>query len=220
LSRRHRILLGCGILAAGLYVAMTFAVGMLWESYSLASHTISELSAIGAPTRVLWTLLGTVYSLLLMGFGWSVRRSADHKRPQRVVGTLLMAHAAFGSFWPPMHQREVLAAGGGTLTDSLHVLWAAITGFLFMCETGFGAAMLGRRFRLYSLATMAIGLGCGAVTATYSSQIQANLPTPWVGGWERISVVAYMLWIAVLATALLRTFRPAASSDVRAVAIT
>ena len=29
-------------------------------------------------------------------------------------------------------------------------------------------------------------------------------PTPWVGVWERISIAAFMGWIAVLATALLR----------------
>ena len=27
-----------------------------------------------------------------------------------VVGALLMAHTVFGQFWPPMHQRAVLAA--------------------------------------------------------------------------------------------------------------
>jgi hypothetical protein len=43
------MLLVCGILASLLYVVMTLLVGMLWEGYSAASQTISELSAIGAP---------------------------------------------------------------------------------------------------------------------------------------------------------------------------
>jgi hypothetical protein len=30
------------------------------------------------------------------------------------------------------------------------------------------------------------------------------LPTPWMGVWERINIYAYMLWVVVLATALLR----------------
>jgi len=33
----------------------------------------------------------------------------------------------------------------------------------------------------------------------------ANLPTPWLGVTERISIFGYMLWIAVLAIVLLRT---------------
>ena len=108
-----------------------------------------------------------------------------------------MIHAVFGSVWPPMHQREVLAAGGATLTDSLHIMWAVLTGLFFMFETGFGAAMLGTRFRFYSVATMVIGLACGAMTGRYTAEIQANLPTPGAGAWERIGVTAYMVWIAV-----------------------
>jgi hypothetical protein len=38
----------------------------------------------------------------------------------------------------------------------------------------------------------------------YASQLQANLPTPGVGVWERISIAAFMAWIVVLAITLLR----------------
>jgi len=40
-----------------LYGAMIVSVGMLWEGYRSASQTVSELSAIGAPTRPLWVVL-------------------------------------------------------------------------------------------------------------------------------------------------------------------
>lgn len=203
-ERRRRALLFCGILAPVLYVAMTLFVGLLWQGYSVVSHVPSELSAIGAPTRLLWMWLGIVYGVLMVAFGWIVWKSAPPNRALRVVGALLMAHTIFGQFWPPMHQRAVLAAGGGTLTDTLHLVWAAITGFFFMLMVGFGAAALGKRFRVYSIATIVIVLACGAVTGTYASQVQADLPTPWVGVWERISIAAFMGWIAVLATALLR----------------
>jgi hypothetical protein len=202
---RWRIpLLSCGILAALLYVSMTLFVGLMWEGYSVVSRVPSELSAIGAPTRLLWTWLGAVYGVLMVAFGWSVWKSAPPKRALRVVGALLMAHTMFGQFWPPMHQRAVLAAGGGTLTDTLHLVWAAITGLFFMLIVGFGAAALGKRFRVYSIVTIVIVLACGAVTGTYASRVQADLPTPWVGVWERISIATFMGWIAVLATALLR----------------
>jgi len=203
-------LLVCGILAAALYTSMTVLVGRLWNDYSASSQTISELSAIGAPTRTLWMLLGTLYSALMIGFGWVVWRSQPANRALRVVGMLLMIHGVFGAFWPPMHQRAVLVAGGGTITDTLHIVWAIVTGLLFTLETGFGAAALGRRFLSYSISTMAIVLACGAITGTYSAGIQANLPTPWVGIWERLSSGLYMLWIAVLAIALLRIRRQGA----------
>jgi hypothetical protein len=211
-DRWRRALLSGGILASVLYVAMTLFVGLLWEGYSVASNVPSELSAIGAPTRTLWILLGALYGVLMIAFGWIVWASAPPNRALRVVGALLMAHTAFGQFWPPMHQRAVLAAGGGTLTDTLHLVWAAVTGIFFMLIVGCGAAALGKRFRLYSIATMVVVLACGAVTGTYASDVQANLPTPWVGVWERISIATFMAWIVVLAIALLRTPRGAAPS--------
>jgi len=55
---------------------MLVFVAMRWEGYSSASQTVSELSAIGAPTRSLWVPLGAVYTLLVTAFGWGVLVSA------------------------------------------------------------------------------------------------------------------------------------------------
>ena len=200
----RKTLLVCGILAAVLYVAMTLFVGLLWEGYSSTAQTISELSAIGAPTRSLWMLLGTIYGVLMVAFGWIVWKSAPLNRALRVVGALLMVQAVFGFFWPPMHQRAVLAAGGATLTDTLHIAWTIVTSLFFMFALGFGAAAFGKRFRIYSIATMVIVFACGAWTGTYAPLIQANLPTPWAGVWERLNTTFFVVWIAVLATTLLR----------------
>jgi uncharacterized protein DUF998 len=208
----RKMLLVCGILASLLYVAMTLLVGRLVEGYSAWSQTISELSAIGTSTRPLWMLLGTVYSVLIVAFGWIVWKSAPANHALRVVGALIVAHGVFGSFWPPMNQRAVLAAGGGTLTDTLHLVWAIVNGLLFLLAVGFGAAALEKRFRVYSIATLVILLASGVWNATYASAIQANLPTPWAGFWERITSTMYMLWIAVLAVALLRARNPAVVS--------
>jgi len=201
-ERWRRFFFACGIGASVLFVAMTLFVGLFWEGYSVISRVPSELSAIGAPTRPLWIGLGIVYAVLMVAFGWMVWKSAPPNRALRVVGALVVAHTVFGQFWPPMHQRAVLAAGGGTLTDTLHLAWSVVTGVFFMLIVGFGAAALGKRFRVYSIATMVIVLACGAVTGTYASRVQADLPTPWVGVWERISIATFMGWIAVLAIAL------------------
>jgi hypothetical protein len=183
---------------------MTLFVGLSWDGYSVASQTPSELAAIGAPTRPLWMLLGAVYAALMAAFGWSVWKAGSSIRPLRFAGLTLAVHAAFGLLWPPMHQRAVLAAGGATLTDALHLVWAMATGLMFVIAMTFGGAGFGRRFRAYSIITMAIVLACGMWTVTYASRLQANLPTPWVGVWERISIAAVMLWIAILAAALMR----------------
>ena len=63
-----------------------------------------------------------------------------------------------------MHQRAVLAAGGGTLTDTMHIVFSMVTVFLMMLAIGFGAAAFGKRFRLYSIATMVILVAFGTLT--------------------------------------------------------
>ena len=72
----QKVLLVCGILSSLLYAAMNVFVPMRYEGYSSASQTVSELSAIGAPTRPLWVLLGVAYTLLVTAFGWGVWASA------------------------------------------------------------------------------------------------------------------------------------------------
>ena len=183
---------------------MNVFVAMQWEGYSSASQTVSELSALGTPTRPLWVSLGIVYSLLVAAFGWGVWTSAGRNRPLRVIGGLIVANALIGLAWPPMHQREVLAAGGGTLTDTLHIVWTVVTNLLFMLQIGFGAAAFGKRFRWYSIATMVTLVAFGALTGMEAPGLEANLPTPFIGVWERIGIGIFMLWVVVLATVLLR----------------
>ena len=65
-------LLICGILSSLFYIAMNVFIPLLFEGYSYSSHTVSELSAIGAPTRQLWVPLAFVYTLLFAAFGFGV----------------------------------------------------------------------------------------------------------------------------------------------------
>lgn len=200
----RKVLLVCGVLSSLLYVAMNVFVPMQWEGYSYTSQTISELSAIGAPTRPLWVLLGTTYTLLVAAFGLGVWGSARRNRLLRVVGGLMVAYGVIGLFWPPMHQRAVLAAGGGTLTDTMHIVFTMATVLLMLLAISFGASALGKRFRLYSIATMVVLVAFGALTGLDAPRVSANLPTPWVGVWERINIGVFLLWVVVLAVALLR----------------
>lgn len=206
----QQALLFCGILAALLHVAMNVFIPMLWRGYSFASQVVSELSAIDAPTRPLWVPLGVVYCLLMIAFGWGIWDVARGNRPLRVVGALLVVSSIVGLAWPPMHLRPVLAAGGGTLTDTLHIVWTMAWGVCMMLAIGFGAAALGRRFRLYSIVTLVVLVVFGVLTALDGPRISANLPTPLVGVWERINMGAAVLWIMVLAITLLR--KPAYST--------
>jgi hypothetical protein len=200
-------LLTCGITSSLFYIAMNVFIPMQWQSYSCVSQTISELSAIDAPTRPLWVPFGIVYALFVVAFGWGVWKSAVGNRPLRIVGGLLFINGIISLFWPPMHQREVLAAGEGTLTDTMHIAFSIVTVLLFMLSIGFGAASLGKRFRFYSIATMLILIAFGILTALDGPRIQTNSPTPLIGIWERINIGVYMIWVVVLAIILLRRER-------------
>jgi hypothetical protein len=195
-----RALIVCGIVASLLYAAMNAFVPPLFPGYSSVSQTVSELSALGAPTRPLWLVLGAVYAVLTAAFGYGVWLSASGSRALRVAGALMIANGVASLYWPPMHPR----GGDFTLTDGMHILWAAVSVVLMTLAIGFGAAAFGARFRGYSITTLLILLVFGALTGIDGPRIAANLPTPWVGIWERVSIAAFLLWVCVLASVLLR----------------
>ena len=209
----RKILLICGILSSLLYVAMNVFIAMQWESYNSASQTISELSAIDAPTRAVWVLLGFVYTFLVIAFGYGIWKSASGNRLLRIVGLLMIINGVISIAWPlaPMHQREVLAAGGGTFSDTMHIVLSMATVLLFLLSIGFGAAALGKGFRLYSIATIIVLLAFGILTGLDAPLIEKNLPTPWIGVWERINIGVYMLWVIVLSIILLKMGKTAST---------
>ena len=199
----QKILLLCGIIASVLYLASNIYVPMEYPGYSVMDHTVSELSAIGAPTRQLWVFLMIPYGILALLFGWGVYIAGTGNRPLRLAGIFLILHALIGAFWPPMHPREVLAAGGGTISDTLHIVWTMIVAPLMMLSIGFGGWSQGKAFRIYSFLTIAALLSTGIITGVQSPDMEKNLPTPWMGFWERISIGVYMIWVIAFAMALL-----------------
>lgn len=200
-----KLFLSCGIISSLLYTCMLVFVPMQWNDYSSASQTVSELSAINAPTRALWVPLGIAYTLLMAVFGFGIQKSADGNRPLKIVGTIIIIYGLIGIFWPPMHQREILAANGQTLTDTLHIVWTVVTVLLMLLAIGFGTIAFGKWFRIYSIMTILILLLFGILTAMAAPRVQASLPTPMAGIWERINIGVFLLWVSVLSLALLRT---------------
>ena len=144
-------MLYCGAAGSLLYIAMNIFIPFLDKEYNWVTQTVSELSAVDAPTRPLWFPLGIIYTLLIAAFGWGVLKSADRKRSLSIVGVLLIINGLIGLTWSPMHQREVLAAGGGTITDTWHLVMATVTVLLMFLTIGFGAASFGKGFRFILL---------------------------------------------------------------------
>ena len=106
----------------------------------------------------------------------------------------------------------MLAAGGGTLSDTLHVILGLMTVLFMLVAIGFGATAFGKPFRFYSIVTILILFVFGALTGLESPRLGANVPTPWIGLWERINIFGFLLWVVVLAIGLLRV-RDAVAMD-------
>ena len=196
--------LACGPLSSLLYAAMTLLLPPQWPGYDSASQTISELSAVGAPTRPLWVVLAMVYTVLVVAFGCGVRMSAEANRRLRVVGTLIVIYGALGVLWvlAPMHQRATIAAGGSTLSDTFH-LGLAVTVLLFLAALVLAATALGRAFRIYSVGTLVPLLAFAVLTFREAPRVGLDQPTPLLGVWERANVGLFLLWIAALGVVLL-----------------
>ena len=200
----------CGVLSSLLYVAMNIVVPTEWPGYDQASQVVSELSAVGAPSRPLWVVLGIGYTLLVTAFGWGVRMAGADNRRLRVAGTLIVVYGALGVVWPfaPMHLREALATGGSDFRDTLHIAFGVATEIIYLLALGFAGAALGRAFRSYSIATLVVLLAFGVLTFREAPRLSSNQPTPLIGVWERINIAVFLLWVIVLALALLRRGHP------------
>jgi len=200
----QKALLYCGIVSSPWYFIINIIIPLRYPGYSVTSQTVSELSAIDTPTRTLWMIFCSLYTLLMIAFGFGVWLSANSSKKLRFVGAVIIFDAIFGAFWPPMHQRDVIAAGNATLTDTLHLVWTYVHIFLVLLMIIFGAMAVAKKFQIYSIVTIMIFIVFGILTTKESIGIETGKPTPYVGIWERVNMAAYMIWIIAFATSLIR----------------
>lgn len=200
--RQGRLFLIAGLVAVGVYALGDLLSGLLYEGYSFRDQAISELTAIGSPVRPLMLAVIMAHGLLLITFGVGVWRSSA-RRSLRLAGPFLIAANVVGLIlhpFVPMHSRG-MATG---FTDAMHgALTAAFSLFVLVAMV---LAAIGHRgwFRLYSIATIVVLVGFGILSSLAIPNVERNLPTPWMGGFERINAYAYLGWVAVLAMILIR----------------
>jgi len=197
-------LLICGILSTILYVIATILGALKWAEYDSLSQSVSELIAINAPSASLVIPLFLIYSLLVFAFGIGIWLTAENKKAIRVVAILIIAKEVLGiiaTIFAPMHLRGIET----TISDTWHIILTAI-GVLFCMFPAviFGAKAFGKRFYIFSIVTILVFLFFGTLAGMDGSKIAENLPTPYIGVWERINIFIYFIWVNVLAINLLR----------------
>lgn len=206
---RNRYLLLAGIVAVGAYALGDLLSGLLYDGYSFRDQAISELTAIGSPVRPLMVAVIMVHGLLLVNFGVGVWRCGD-RRSLRWVGPFLIAANMVGLIlhpFFPMHSRGMTTG----LTDTVHAALTAV--FSLFVLVALLLAAVGHRgwFRLYSIGTVLVLVGFGLLSSLAIPNVDKNLPTPWMGAFERVNAYAYLGWLAVLAAILIRRSRTQAT---------
>lgn len=198
-----KILLWCGIIACLMYISTDIFLAIIWDDYSYVDQSISELSAIGSPTRSRWIAMSFLFNPLLIAFGIGVWKIAN-KTSLRLTGILLSVWGILGFVWLlfPMHMRGEI----GSTTDTMHLVMLGVTVPLMMLFLGIGSVTQGRWFRLYTWLTMFSMLVFGVLVTMQVPLVAAQLPTPFMGIMERVSVYFPMIWIIVLAVSLLRVY--------------
>ena len=191
-----------GLVSSVLYVVIDVIGATSYPGYDYSAQAISEMSAIGAPTVDLLAPLYGIWSLLFLAFTAGVWIFGRGRPALRRSAGFLFAVAVVGSGFSlfPMNQRSA----DPTFTDTMHLIVAGATILLLAGAILVGARAFERGFRRYSAATVAVMLLFFVLTMRDVPNVAADLPTPYMGLNERISMAAWLLWIAVFSVRLFR----------------
>lgn len=199
-----RSFLACGIVGAAFFIAMDWVASFwLYPGYDYTSQQVSELSAIGAPSRDFWMTMGFPYAALSFAFALGVWRASAGRTRLKIAAVLLALFALNSLIWgwvAPMHMRGVAFSA----TDTMHIALTVAAVVLMVMFMTIGSTVFGRGFRIFSTLTIAAMLVAGGVVGMQVPAIAQGLPTPWMGLVERVSVYAPSLWITGLALMLMR----------------
>jgi len=197
-----KVLIICGIVAPLIKIGTDILAGTMWEGYSFTSRSISDLSAIGAPTRMLVVPLDLAADVLLLAFAVGVWKLAGRNRRMRIMAGLIFGNAAFlliGGFFP-FHLDEEMSTFGNTM----NTIVIGISVVFLLLAIGFGAAAFRNWFRYLSIGVFLIFL-VGDVWATRHTPFAlGGQRGPLVGVQERTMLFSYLLWVVALAIVLMR----------------
>jgi hypothetical protein len=194
------ILLAAGPLSSLLYVVFTDGIAASrWEGYRRSEQMVSELFAVGSPGRDVLLPFTWIYTILFTAFGLGVWSTVKGNRALRIGGGLLTAYGLWniaGAIFP--------LRLGDDASIPMHIVATNIQLALMVGAMCFVAAGFHGRMRLYSIVSLAVSALMGVVAF-----MAAPGPNLVLGIGERISIGAFLLWVAVLAAQLWNSAREA-----------
>jgi hypothetical protein len=202
----RKSLLAAGPVSSLLYVAATDVLAASrWDGYLRTEQMVSELFAVGSPGRDVLVPFTWLYTALFTAFGVGVWNSVHGNRALRIAGGLLIADG----LWNIMGALYPLTLGDDA-SIPMHILATNIQLALMVGAMCFVAAGFHGRMRWYSILSLLASALMGMVAF-----MAAPGPNLVLGIGERISIGAFLLWVAVLAVALWRRPLPAPAEERR-----
>lgn len=199
----RRLLLGAGMVSSVVYLVAVDVVARRQQPgyHRYTSQMVSELYAVGSPTRRTQVWLATVYNALVFAFAAGLWSSAGRRRVARLLAAAMAGYGAsstVGAFWAPMDVRGTV----DSRRDRRHIaVTLVMSGFIFATML-LGASVRGRGFRVYSLVTAGVVAVFGGLAGYLARPMPG--PTPGIGLAERVNIYASMVWFAVLAAVMWR----------------
>jgi hypothetical protein len=193
-----KVLLLCGVASSLLYAATEILASKRWPGYDWTARMVSDLLAVSSPTRSFIVVPMLAYNLLICGLGlgvWVCRRS----RAQAVTAILLVAYAIAGVIGLLAYPLDYNTSGSGAAAHMVATFTLIVLMFAFIVTAAIGGGGL---FRIYSLLTVLVIIGGAILAGMQVPRIEAGLPTPWLGIYERLNIYAMLLWVAVFSVAL------------------
>ncbi|MCE1199295.1 MAG: DUF998 domain-containing protein, partial [Marinilabiliales bacterium] len=193
-----------GMVAVMIYGIHVWVGGLLWKGYDPLQQPISDLTATGAPNRVLLLWLTSVYGVLALLFAISLVASADRRRHPFVFWgglsfVLLHGVSISYNFFP-----QDLPGSPATFAGTMHLV---VTGLIvpftllspFLIGSGLVQTRLHKRLGQFSILCGLLILAFGTATALFFVR-----HLPYFGLVERMNIGTLQIWTFVLSYQLTR----------------
>lgn len=206
-----RPLLACGLAAPVLLLATDLLAIARAAGYSPMRQSISELTAVGAPTRPLVTTLRVTGDALMAAFAIGATVTAGNSRALAATGGLVATQAVLDGFATAALPRDYGSPMWAPRNTANTVVMAAGVG-CFVAAMGSGAAAVRGPFRAFSAG---IPLSFALLTVLSLLVGPRGEPPSSTGAQERTMAYSCELWAAVLAIVLLRRPPLVRTADLR-----
>ncbi|MEJ0011241.1 MAG: DUF998 domain-containing protein [Bauldia sp.] len=197
-------------LLAGLAAPVIYAVAVVagdWfdPRYNAVANTISELTMVGAPSRVAVAAVFVVYNFLVIAFALALPRAmaGANRRGIAVAALLLIVVAAAGLGMSALFPTDMPGAPL-TAVGTAHIALAAVASLGTMATVGAVAwatwrAPGWRGVAMLSVVCLAAIVATGLWTAATTAQL-----APTMGLAERATIGSFEVWLFALAALVLR----------------